>query len=52
MHADVVTHVSGLANVQIVWSVKKNAENAVTACGLALVAVKQFVCNAGSNIVS
>ena len=52
IHSQVVEHVQGLVNVEIVWTVKKNASNEVTPCGLAMVASKQFICSAGSNIVS
>ena len=52
IHSQVVEHVKGLANAEIVWSVKKNGSNEVTPCGLAMVASKQFICSAGSNIVS
>ena len=52
LHAKVVEHVSDLGTVEVVWSVKKNQTNDVTPCGMALVAAKQFVCQAKGNIVS
>ena len=50
--AEVITHVGGLANVEIVWTVKKNSTNEVTPCGLAMVASKQVVCRFGRNTLS
>ena len=52
IHQDVVTHASELANVQVVWLVKKNGLNEVTPVGVGMVVVKQMIVSAGDNTIS
>ena len=52
IHTQVILHVEGLANAEIVWTVKMGTGDAVTPCGLAMVTTKQFICQDGCTIVS
>ena len=52
IHTQVIQHVEGLANAEIVWTVKMGTGDAVTPCGLAMVTTNQFICQDGCTIVS